>query len=365
LKISRILIYRLGSLGDTIVALPCFHLVERAFPTAHRALLTNAPVNAKAPPMGEVLGHSGLVDSWFGYPVATRKLTELSRVIRAIREWKPELLVYLTAPRRGWAIYRDLLFFRLCGVRRILGAPVSAALRENQLLPQLGYLEYEAERLARCIHELGDACLEDSASWDLRFNSTERAKAEEIAALSEFRPRGFLACSIGTKVEVKDWGEVRWARLLKKLAVEFAGLGLVLAGSGEETVASDRVAREWKGHVVNLCGKLSPRETAAVFRYAKGFIGHDSGPMHLAAAAGVRCTAIFSARNIPRVWFPYGEQHRVIYHRTPCAGCGLERCLSFGKRCIESITVDEVFEAAAAQIAEAVSHGLLSTERGR
>ena len=76
---------------------------------------------------------------------------------------------------------------------------------------------------------------------------------------------------------------------------------------------------------------MTPRETAAAFGRAASFIGHDSGPMHLAAAVGLRCTAVFSARNIPRVWFPYGDHHRVIYHRTSCAGCGLDRCLSFGK----------------------------------
>ena len=46
---ERILIYRLGSLGDTVVALPCFHLIARKFPHAERVLLTNFPVHAKAP----------------------------------------------------------------------------------------------------------------------------------------------------------------------------------------------------------------------------------------------------------------------------------------------------------------------------
>ena len=38
--IKKILIYRIGSLGDTIVALPCFHLIERLYPNAERVLLT-------------------------------------------------------------------------------------------------------------------------------------------------------------------------------------------------------------------------------------------------------------------------------------------------------------------------------------
>ena len=47
--IRRVLIYRMGSLGDTVVALPALHLVDRAFPLAERRMLTNFPVNAKDP----------------------------------------------------------------------------------------------------------------------------------------------------------------------------------------------------------------------------------------------------------------------------------------------------------------------------
>jgi heptosyltransferase III len=76
---------------------------------------------------------------------------------------------------------------------------------------------------------------------------------------------------------------------------------------------------------------------------ARLFVGHDSGPMHLAAAVGTRCVAVFSARNLPRVWFPFGTNHRVIYHDVPCKGCGLETCTKFKKQCITSVSVDEVF----------------------
>jgi len=94
--------------------------------------------------------------------------------------------------------------------------------------------------------------------------------------------------------------------------------------------------------VINLCGQLTPRESAAVFARSRIFIGHDSGPMHLAAAVNTPCVAIFAARNIPRVWFPYGEQHRVLYHHVDCAGCELETCIVQKKKCLTSITVDEV-----------------------
>ena len=210
MRVSRVLIYRLGSLGDTVVALPSFHLIERTLPSAERRVLTNLPVHSKAPAMREVLTGSGLVHSWYGYKIGVRSPRSLLEMVRAIRIWKPDLAVYLASPRAPWTVYRDLMFFRLCGVRRVLGAPLSAALRENRPVPGRGDLEYEAERLARCLRELGDARLDERSSWSLRFSAMERATASQIVNQPELRARRFLACSVGTKIEVKDWGEIRW-----------------------------------------------------------------------------------------------------------------------------------------------------------
>jgi ADP-heptose:LPS heptosyltransferase len=84
---------------------------------------------------------------------------------------------------------------------------------------------------------------------------------------------------------------------------------------------------------------------------AKVFVGHDSGPMHLAAASGTPCVAIFAARNPPGQWFPLGEGHEVLYRRVECMGCGLEDCIVEKKRCIKSISVKEAAEAVLRQLA--------------
>lgn len=108
----------------------------------------------------------------------------------------------------------------------------------------------------------------------------------------------------------------------------------------------------WKGQTANLCGALSPRESAALLEKAEVFVGHDSGPMHLASAVGTPCVAIFSARNLPGQWFPVRSGHKIIYHKTDCFGCGLEQCIAEGKKCIFSISVDEVHSATVALLKE-------------
>lgn len=347
---KRVLIYRLGSLGDTLVALPALNLVARAFPQAERRMLTNMPVNVKAPPAAAILEHTGLVQGYIRYAVGTRSPDELLRLWWTVWRWRPDVLVYLGPVRGVEAAKRDQRFFKLCGIRRMIGVPVTDDMQRNLWQEAEKALEPEAARLSRNISELGDARLDDPASWDLRLTNDEKARAD--AALGPVAGMAMIAVSVGTKVQSKDWGRENWRALLGSVAARYPGFGLALSGAPEESEASEFAAQQWReaggGPVVNLCGKLTPRESAAAFCRARLFVGHDSGPMHLAVAVQTPCVAIFAARNKPRVWFPYGNQHRVVYHQTECWGCGLETCIIERKRCLTSISVDEVVAEIAA-----------------
>jgi heptosyltransferase-3 len=357
-KIRRVLVYRLGSLGDMLVAVPSLHLVARAFPEAERRMLTNVPVHAKAPPAAAILENSGLVHGYMRYAVGTRSLKELAGLWWSIFRWRPEVLVYLAGPRGVQNARRDAAFFRLCGIKRLVGVPLTEDMQQNFYGDPTGdlwegNLEPEAARLARCIAELGDARLEDAASWDLGLTDAEKQRAEEAVGPEALGLRP-IAVSVGTKVQAKDWGRDNWRALLAAMAAAFPGRSLLLAGAPEESEASEFAAAGWRanggGPVVNLCGVLTPRESAAAFARAELFVGHDSGPMHLAAAVGTPVVAIFAARNIPRQWFPFGSQHRVVYHRVECWGCGLETCIEQQKKCLLSITVDEAMEVVGSRL---------------
>jgi ADP-heptose:LPS heptosyltransferase len=73
--------------------------------------------------------------------------------------------------------------------------------------------------------------------------------------------------------------------------------------------------------------------------------------MHIAAAVGTPCVAVFSARLGLGKWFPHGSQQvntrqRVLYNRTSCSPCNLEICTAENKRCILSITPEQVSKVA-------------------
>ncbi len=343
--IRRVLIYRLGSFGDTVVALPSLHLVARLFPHAERRLLANQPVHSKAPSAAAVLENSGLITGTMSYPVGTRNPLTLAGIAFQVRRYRPNLLVYLAKPRGEAVLARDRRFFSLaCGVRRIVGIPFGELGVNLPPTEPGGLWEHEAARLARSIAALGSVDLHDKRNWDLRLTAEENSAAAQ--ALAPLGDKPLIACGPGTKMQAKDWGAPAWRALLDLLAAAHPHHGLVLVGAKDDYAVAEEVACDWGGRVVNLCGELAPRVTAAALARAALIRGPDSGHRLLAAALGVPCAIVFASRTEPGMWFPFGSGHQTVYHREPCSNCDLEVCVTNGKRCITSITPDEMFAAA-------------------
>jgi ADP-heptose:LPS heptosyltransferase len=294
-----VLIYRLGSLGDTVVALPCFHLIARTYPKAERVLLTNFPVHSKAPAAAAVLGESGLVHGYMRYTVGTRRLGELARLAWQIRRFRPDILVFMMPARPFESFRRDRHFFRIAGVRKMAGFPAEEGLK-HRFDSTTGLYESEASRLARSLAELGDASIGEQTNWSLELTAAERETA--ALALGALAQGPLIVCGPGTKMQAKDWGQENWRSLLARLNAEYPQFGLALIGAKEDTAVAEYAASEWTGQAVNLCGCLTPRETAAVLEHASVFLGPDSGPMHLAASVEVPCVIAFSAAGLPGVW---------------------------------------------------------------
>jgi ADP-heptose:LPS heptosyltransferase len=305
-------------------------------------MLTNSPVHAKAPAAASVIGESGLIHDYITYRTGSKSGLEFARLWWKIRKFSPDLLIYLTASRGESAIRRDLSFFRRCGIRTIVGAPLGE-LAVPRYDSQSDMWEHEASRLLRTLAPIGNVDLNEKINWDLRLTAAEQHSASH--ALASLKGRPYLVAGIGTKMQAKDWGVEKWSALLDRMSDKFPEHALVFVGAGDDYPDSEKAGLKWKGDKLNLCGKFTPRETAAIIQHAELFIGPDSGPMHFAAALGVPCAIAFSARGRSGHWYPFGEGHQIVYHKTDCFGCNLETCIEQGKKCLESITVDEMLDA--------------------
>lgn len=158
----------------------------------------------------------------------------------------------------------------------------------------------------------------------------ERAVEAFAASIGSARG-GYVAIHPGTsgRGAAKRWPVDRFAELASRIAQELGDAVVVTWGPGEEELART-VAHGAEGvHVGPRTGSLL--ELLALVRDARLFLSADTGPMHMAAASGTPCLALFGPKD-PRVYAPYGEGHTVI-HRP--GG-------------MEEISVAEVFDAAVA-----------------
>lgn len=340
--VRRVLVWRQGSLGDTVVALPSLNLVARAFPDAERRLLTDAVTRAGIAPAAALVRDAGLIDGTIEYPGETRSPAALAALVRAIREFAPDVCVYLVEARSRRQRLRDRAFLALCGVRRVIGPGFADDTSTNRPEGD-GLLEPEWRRLLRSVAALGTVDLADDASWDLRLGRDEIRAAQ--AALAPLGGAPYVAFSLGTKWQPNEYGDANWAAVLAAAGAALPGVGLVAVGAPHERERSEAAMARWRGPRLNLCGDLAVRESAAALGGALVFTGHDSGPMHLAAAMGVPAVAVFSGRNAPGVWYPRQNGNTIFYNDVACAPCGLTTCTVEGKRCILSIPPQDVAAA--------------------
>ena len=310
-KIERILIYRLASMGDTVVSLPCFHAIRQRYRTARIALLTTHPIDASAISAATLIQGTGLVDHYISYPENTRDLQKLRKIKKETQAFAPSLLIYLAAPRGLHNTYRDYLFFRWCGVRHFTGVPFTRDLRQCRPPETGSYLwESEAHRLARCIVPLTTDVASEQ-NWSLCLSDRELFTALQLLGPNT----KCLGLAAGARQAAKDWGVENWQTVLAGIANP--ALTLVLIGAATDRDRSSRMATGWPGPVINLCGEASPRMSAAVIKHLDLLLCHDGGPMHLAAAVGTRCVAIFGNVNQPGQWFPFGADHTIFHPRLP------------------------------------------------
>jgi ADP-heptose:LPS heptosyltransferase len=94
-------------------------------------------------------------------------------------------------------------------------------------------------------------------------------------------------------------------------------------------------------------GHTNIGQLIALLSLCDGFIGNDSGCMHLAGALGIPTVAIFGSTNPVRTG-PMGPKTRVIYHKLECSPC-LARTCRFGHyHCLTQIEPVELADAMAA-----------------
>ncbi len=287
----RVLVVKLGALGDFVLALGPFAAIRRAHPEARITLLTT-------PPFADFGAATGLFDEiWTDTRPRWYEVRAVLALRRRLRGGGFDRVYDLqTSDRSGW-------YFRLfpanakpewSGIAAGCSHPHANPARDS-----MHTVERQAEQLAMAgIPETPPPDL--SWAWAgadadiVRFGLPERF-ALLIPGGAPHRP-------------AKRWPEEKFAALGAEMARRGA-TPVVIGGTAEEELAR-RIADACGG--IPLAGRTTFEDLAALATRAAGAVGNDTGPMHIVAAAGCPSVVLFSAESDPALTAPRGASVTVL-----------------------------------------------------
>jgi ADP-heptose:LPS heptosyltransferase len=152
-----------------------------------------------------------------------------------------------------------------------------------------------------------------------------------------------VAMHIGGGSKKKVWPAGCFAQLSEKLIKEDDAEIIVPLGPADEEVAQEYF-NLIDSNAISPLNNLPLTRLAAVLKKCSLYLGNDTGITHLAAAVGTPVVALFGPTD-PRVWGPRGDNVSILYKASECSPCSREEmsgCVH--KKCLEGITVEEVYE---------------------
>ncbi|HEY1068238.1 MAG TPA: glycosyltransferase family 9 protein [Pirellulales bacterium] len=173
--------------------------------------------------------------------------------------------------------------------------------------------------------------------------------AEHLAGL----PRPLIGLHPGAQWVTKRWPPENFAKLVE-LANRHCGASLVLVGGPGDREAADQIAAALPRQSINLAGKTSLLELAALLERLDVFVSGDSGPMHLAAAVGCPCVSLFTCTS-PLRFAPKGPQHQFVATTLACKESRLKTCASLA--CMSELSVARVWPTLRATLESILRRG--------
>jgi ADP-heptose:LPS heptosyltransferase len=319
MKTDRILIIKLGALGDVILALPHIRRISAAHPDAAITVLT-AP------------GYADLLAGEAGLPVTAfrrRGFLEMLRLLAWLRRQRFGVVYDLQGSLRSRIMTRVSGASRRIGRRRDAAytlAPAGAGNRPHAFEELNRLLECAGIEPATALiaSKAGKQEREVVSHWLRRHGLSEARLVLLHAGSSEHWPS-------------KRWDEQHFAELAQSLEARDCR---VLWIGGEDDRQLNRRLASVSG--LDASGIFTFRQLLALGQQAAFAVTSDSGPMHVLAASGLPVYAFFGPTDWRRSHAP-GQEERVLTNPVPCSPCSLPVCPAEKRHaCLDGINPADV-----------------------
>jgi ADP-heptose:LPS heptosyltransferase len=336
---STALVARLDSAGDVLISGPAV----RAVAAQHSRMVVLAGPNGSAaarllPGVDEVIEWQA---PWVDFDSPRLTADHVEGLVKQLRDLAVDRAFVLTSFHQS-----PLPLALLC---RIAGVPWIGAICDDYPGSLLDLRHHVPEgipehRRALSLATAAGCPLPDDDDGALRVLRTASLPTD----IAEQIPDRFIAFHPGAAVPARRPSPRRSAEMVRALARD--GHHIVVTGGPAEAGLTRRVTEEagsnQHGSVVDLGGRTSLAELAAVFAAARVVVAPNTGPAHLAAAVGTPVVSLFAPVVPADQWRPFGSSVTLLGdQQAPCRGTRARTCPIPGHPCLDGIT-DEAVTAA-------------------
>ena len=330
-EVRRVLVVRLRSIGDTVLATPSLHALRRFLPNAQIDIL---------------------LESWVA-PV----LEGFDAVDNVITVERGSTRARARIARRLRSAHYDVAY-NLHG-----GTTATLLTRASGAKHRVGYSDYQYSRLLNHVAppapELWRTAKTHSVEQQLallgwtgvpvsdrprtRLAVTEKAAqsvAERLrsARVDEAKPLALIHPAAA--FDTKQWATANFARVAEELSQR--GFNCIAIAAPNESHVVAELVEESSAHIETFTDLLLPEVTALAAR-SRLFVGNDSGIAHIAAAVRVPSVVIFGSSNVAH-WRPWATApSEVVREELHCQPCPGYFCAEFdAPECIRRVPVERV-----------------------
>lgn len=341
---KRILVIRLDNMGDVIMSTGVFRQLKKRYPEAKITGLVGAwgePVLRNNPNVAEVIVHNC---PWFN-PQGRKNyigwfFRDYPAVLRRIRSGRFDLGIDLRSD------FRHILFFLFWGGAKYrFGHDRSGGeFLLNEKIPYPDFV-HEIEKNFQILEPLGIKNLSfEEKRPEFFLRGQERSKIAGIFAKFSVS-EGDLKIVIhpGAANILRRWPTEYFGEVANWL-IDVCQAKVFAVGGPAERELGVRLSGLTQGRVINLAGRLTLSETAALIEKSSLFLGNDSALGHLAACFDVPILILFGPNNPVRC-APHSPLLSCLYHQFSCSPCLQIYCRfkdTDGGRCLRDIKTEEV-----------------------
>lgn len=325
---KKILVVNLGGIGDVVIMQPFLKYLKTQAPSAQVEVIVDVPAKTVLENNPEVSQIHTFALPWLSHS-QPRKLAAIKQYFKQIKWTRAQnydlAFDYKGDPFISWWLKKAKIRFRSGFINGGLGFLYHQQIDFNQNHQPRHLMNFQLVPNFTNFQNIPEPAIQVT---EAEIQTAKNSLAQKINPKKKT-----IIFHLGAGQPAKQWPLASWDQLLAQLT----SFNLVVVGTKKD---ADLLAKLKTQGIINFLG-TDLRQTFALIKIADLFIGHDTGPAHMAASVETPVVSIFSYANYPEVWAPARSQ--VLTFEVNCKYCQSKECEHI--TCLKKISVDEVFQA--------------------